>query len=219
MISIIEKEMGYKLKAKKVIPLPIDPEIQFVPTNNNPNQKLIGIYASRLDPLKGGDILMKSILSLDSNVKEKVNFKFFGYCPDQKFELPNVEFSSFIDRYSLLKEIANADFIVIPTLFDNSPNIIYEGMAMGKLIIASNVGGIPELIQHGKTGLLFNKGDHDELKNSITEIINKPDLIKKLRSNGRRSIIKMANIEKNAVMRLNLFQNIVCNYSKGMTLI
>ena len=212
MISIVEKEMGNQLKAKNVIPLPIDPEIQFMPTNNNPNQKLIGIYASRLDPLKGGDILMKSILSLDSNVKEKVNFKYFGYYPDQKFELTNVEFSSFIDRYSLLKEIANADFIVIPTLFDNSPNIIYEGMAMGKLIIASNVGGIPELIQHGKTGLLFNKGDHDELKNLITEIINKPDLLKKLRSNGRRSIIKMANIEKNARMRLEIFNSVINKY-------
>ncbi len=208
MISIVEKEMGIRLKAKKVIPLPIDPEIQFVP-NKSPNKKLIGIFASRLDPLKGGDIFLKSILSLDSSFKEKVSFKFFGYYPKLKFRLKNVEFSGFIDRYSLLKEMVRADFIVIPTLFDNSPNIIYEGMAMGKLIIASNIGGIPELVSHGKTGLLFNKGDHDELKNLIMEIINKPDLLKKLRLNGRKSIVKMANVEKNAMMRLDIFHSVI----------
>jgi glycosyltransferase involved in cell wall biosynthesis len=210
MISIVEKEMGHHLKAKKVIPLPIDPAIQFTPKVKKTKQ-LIGIFASRLDPLKGGDILLKSILCLEKSDIEKVYFKFFGYFPDKKVHLKNIEFSSFIQRNELIIEIKKADFIIVPTLFDNSPNIIYEGMALGKLIIASDVGGIPELIHHGKTGLLFKKGDHYDLKKQLGEIIKNPDMVKKLSNNGRKFITSIANVEKNAVSRIDMFDSLIGN--------
>lgn len=209
MISIIENEMGHILKSSKVIPLPIDSSIHRLSIKKESNKKLLGIYASRLDPLKGGEVLLKSIQNLNKNTNEKVDFKFFGYYPEKNIEINNVHFSGFIDRDSLLKEMMCSDFIIVPTLFDNSPNIIYEAMAMGKLIIASNIGGIPELIQHGKTGLLFKKGDYHELSTLIMEIVENPNMVKKLSLNARESIVNLANLEKNVTMRLNLFHSLV----------
>jgi len=209
LISIVENEMKYQLKSKQVIPLPIDPQIQNIPYSNEKKEKIIGLFAARTDPLKGGDILLKSISLLDNKIKEKVVFKFFGYNPDMGYKYSYIKFSEFINRRTLLKEIKNADFIVVPSLFENSPNLIYEGMAMGKLIIASNVGGIPELIDHDKNGLLFKKGDYNELAEIITMIIKNPNKIKKIGLDGRRHINNKANYIKNIKIRTKIYKAMI----------
>ena len=57
----------------------------------------------------------------------------------------------------------------IPSIFDNSPNTVYEAMAYGKIVVASKVGGIPEIINSVDNGLLFDPQNINSVDLKIPE--------------------------------------------------
>lgn len=74
-----------------------------------------------------------------------------------------------------------AKLVVVPTLFyENQPMVILEAMAAGKAVLAANVGGIPELIESGKTGWLYKVGDSDELRQVLQDIWPQSQLLEKV---------------------------------------
>ena len=67
-----------------------------------------------------------------------------------------------------------ADVTVVPSLWEEAFGlIIIESMAAGVPVIASNVGGIPDIIAHEKNGILVPRGDAEELASAIKKIIDK----------------------------------------------
>lgn len=67
----------------------------------------------------------------------------------------------------------NAKFLIFPSIcYENQPLVLLESLAAGTPIIASKQGGIPEIIQHEKTGLLFKPGNTDELAHLIDRVLS-----------------------------------------------
>ena len=66
------------------------------------------------------------------------------------------------------------DILVLPSLNEGMGRVLVEAMAAGKPIVASSVGGIPDLVQHNHNGLLVPPGDEKALAEAILEIINNP---------------------------------------------
>jgi glycosyltransferase involved in cell wall biosynthesis len=94
----------------------------------------------------------------------------------------------FIDNVSLeqLPEIFRAhDIVWVPSLYDNFPLICLEAMACGKSVVVSDAGGLPEMVSHEKTGLVFHQGDPDDLAQKTLTLLSHPDLISKLGKNAR----------------------------------
>jgi glycosyltransferase involved in cell wall biosynthesis len=92
--------------------------------------------------------------------------------------------------YNKMPGIYNfADIVVVPSLYENCPSVVLEAMSSGKIVIASNVGGIPEIIQHEKNGLLFEKGNAVDLENKIIAILERTYDVDKIRNNARETII------------------------------
>ena len=60
-----------------------------------------------------------------------------------------------------------SDICIIPSLFDNSPNTVYEAMANGKIVVASSVGGIPEIIGRTENGFLFDSTNVNDLAEKL----------------------------------------------------
>ena len=81
--------------------------------------------------------------------------------------------------------MAATDVTVLPRLFEGMGRVVLEGMAAGKPVIASNVGGIPDLIRHGENGLLVQPGSPHALKVALLEVISKPHLRAKLAAGAR----------------------------------
>ncbi|UVI33746.1 glycosyltransferase family 4 protein [Paenibacillus spongiae] len=81
------------------------------------------------------------------------------------------------DIPALLKQ---AHIVVIPSLEDNYPYSLVEAQAAGKSIIASRVGGITEMVKHGKNGLLVPAGDSKKLYRQIKVLLKDPDLQERL---------------------------------------
>jgi glycosyltransferase involved in cell wall biosynthesis len=86
--------------------------------------------------------------------------------------------------YSVISEVLqNLDVMVIPSLwYENSPNVILEAFAHQTPVIASDLGGMTELVQHGKNGLLFEPGDPVDLSRQIQRLIDEPELLKQLQA-------------------------------------
>lgn len=68
-----------------------------------------------------------------------------------------------------------------------------EAMAQGQLFVASDVGGHRELIEHGKTGILFRAGDRDALSGALLTLLNERQLWPELKANGRNFVEKVRN--------------------------
>jgi len=164
----------------KVIPLgstfPIRPAIAERKTGP---LRLLSLGA--LSKHKGGDLL----LNLPKLLKD----------PDFRFEIAGsgemeeawrdlaihdsrVRFHGFVTGAEKERLFEEADLFLLPSIwYDNSPVVIYESFSFGLPVIASRIGGIPELIKDGENGLLIAPGDINELVAAINNLWNHPKLL------------------------------------------
>jgi L-malate glycosyltransferase len=68
------------------------------------------------------------------------------------------------------------DIFVMPSRSEGFPNALLEAMACGSCVVASRVGGIPELVDHGRTGFLFQSGNVTELSSLLRQLMEDPPL-------------------------------------------
>lgn len=89
---------------------------------------------------------------------------------------------------AVLREIADADVFVLTSFMEGLPVVLMEALGLGVPVIAPCVAGIPELVEHGRTGLLFSPGNWDELTEHMLTLIEDPGLRDKLATAGRARI-------------------------------
>ena len=82
--------------------------------------------------------------------------------------------------------LQESDIFVLPSDTEGMPLSIIEAMATGLPCIATNVGGVPELIDHGYTGFIIDPGNIDELVYSIQKLIDDPQLLAEMGENARK---------------------------------
>ncbi|MFZ2322263.1 MAG: glycosyltransferase family 4 protein [Ignavibacteriaceae bacterium] len=125
------------------------------------------LYFGRLDREKGIKTLIEAF---SINQHEKLKIIGTGQLTEYviKNKTFNVEFLGY-KNWNILKEyIINASFIIVPSeCYENNPMTIIEAYSLGKPVIGSNIGGIPEIILPGKTGYTFEPKNVKELSNII----------------------------------------------------
>mgnify|MGYP000117788872 CR=1 FL=1 len=158
----------------QIIPYPIDTE-QFKPRGELKKAKMV-LFVGRIEKRKGADALMRAIPNIVSRIPD-AQFLFVGRMSDELADLaaampPQVKFLGVKPRAELVALYQQASVIVIPSLWDNSPNVIYEAMACGVPVVASRVGGIPELVEDGVTGLLVPPRDVNALARAVGDLLD-----------------------------------------------
>lgn len=91
-----------------------------------------------------------------------------------------------IAKPEVKREGNEADIFLNPTLVDNTPVSIVEAMAMGLCIVSTNVGGLPHLLEDGRTALLVAPNSAQALAAGIRRVVADPELAARLSSNARR---------------------------------
>jgi len=103
--------------------------------------------------------------------------------------LTNIEILGYRPHNDVVNILRAARFTVVPSeCYDNFPFAVLESMAMGKPVIGSNLGGIPETIDDGNTGYIFKNKDSSQLKEIIKKLYYNEELIEKLGRNARRVV-------------------------------
>lgn len=150
--------------------------------------------------LKGGLTLIKAIGLLDKKtLPTKIKISIGG--PNsfdfksvlQEIQNPNIEleFNGAVSKSIVKQKMNESHIVIIPSLAEGLPNVLYEAMASGNMVIASNIGGIPEILEPGKTGELVGPNNSTLLMDSILNSINDIDYIEQCAIQGRKKIEEM----------------------------
>lgn len=152
------------------------------------------VYFGRLEEAKGLITLLKAVEKVNVSQLLIIGEGAYRKSLEDFIEARNIKNVRFLGARwgEELKEIiSNSKFIIIPSeCYDNSPLVVYESYALGKPVIGSTMGGIPELIDHEKTGLLFDTGDSDALAERIRFLLHHPKCIVEYGRNGREKAEK-----------------------------
>src|SRR4029079_18074152 len=97
--------------------------------------------------------------------------------------LPGVEHTGSLPNADVPRWLAGLDALVVPSIWEeNSPLVIREAFAAGVPVVASKIGGIPELVTDEANALLFEPGNVGDLTRQLRRLTDEPDLIDRLRN-------------------------------------
>jgi glycosyltransferase involved in cell wall biosynthesis len=103
-----------------------------------------------------------------------------------------VRFTGRVDTADMPQLYRDADIMLNPSLVDNMPNSVLEALASGTLVVSTNVGGVPYVVEDGKTALLVPPADPAALAKAVLRLADEPALAEALRSAGRASVAQYA---------------------------
>jgi glycosyltransferase involved in cell wall biosynthesis len=106
------------------------------------------------------------------------------------------------------ERLRQIDIFVLPSRSESFSNSLMEAMACGCCAVAGNVGGNPELIQDGKTGLLFRSGDSADLAAKLTLLLAQPQLRRQYAAAGLRRIRETFSIQASAARMEEIYSQV-----------
>ena len=187
--------------------LPIDTSAAVREELKIPPEALVVGTTGRLTPVKGHRYLLEAAAVI-SHKKPGIFFVFLGdgELADEiaeKASLLGIKNATFLGwRPDVPEVMSTFDIFVLPSLNEGMGKVLVEAMALGIPIIASNVGGIPDLVKHGVNGLLVPPADAVKLAGGIEELVHDPVKRKKLGERGR--LIAVAYSAEAMVQKIEL---------------
>jgi glycosyltransferase involved in cell wall biosynthesis len=177
-------------------------EFPFVDRQPPPDGKWRIVQACRLIPKKGVATSLRAFAIFKKD-NPKAEFLIAGKGPLQpELEMlaaglgifKDVHFVGFLSQPELLELYASSHLFLHPSETspnqdqEGVPNSVLEAMATGLPVAATRHGGIPEAVEHGRTGLLVPEEDHIALANAVQKIIDSPGLFKQMGLCGRAAV-------------------------------
>jgi glycosyltransferase involved in cell wall biosynthesis len=148
------------------LPAPLDvKKFINIPKSNLKNQI---VFIGRDSYEKGIDILK----SIESSINSKVI-----YCTNT-------------DWVETMKILQQSKLLVVPSRHESLPQVIKEAFYLKVPVIATNVGGIPEIVEHNKTGILVPSQNPEKLKIAINDLLDNPELQEILKQNAHNFILE-----------------------------
>lgn len=190
--------------------LPNPPRFNLCPCRKTTHQMNI-TYVGSLTAPKGILWFLKAAEKITSISENRdIHFHIVGTGPLKEYihsyitekKINNIKLHGYQDMDQLIEIYKMSDIVVIPSIVsENMPQVIMESFAHSVPVIASAVGGIPEIVKHEYNGILINPSNPSELENAINEIVENRDIIKRLKKHALKTAEKYSL--KNHVRKLN----------------
>ena len=178
------------------------------------NKQDFFLYAGTLSDYKGVDVLLKAVEIVDKNIP----FKIVGNGTDEnKYKdivinkgFTNVEFINGVDRGDMIHFYKDCISVIVPSnYFEIFGMINIEAFSLGKPSIASEIGGMPEIVHNNSNGLLFEPGNYNELAECITKLWNNKELAKNMGQNARQDVSKYYTKESYINNLINIYTSLL----------
>ncbi len=162
--------------------------------------RIVGVLG-RLDKLKGQHVLLQAVpeilkrhpqtffLIAGDETAGASGYREFLRVLSQMLEIErSVKFLPFTEEVPQL--MSTLDVLVLPSFSETYGLVILEAMAMQKPVIATDAGGVPELVRHGKTGLLVRPNDIDAMTKALLRVLDSASLRHRLGRAARAEVLK-----------------------------
>ena len=178
------------------------------------NKKLIlfGAMSATSDHKKGFDLLYGGIKQLTDKWSGKAELIVFGASEPESppdFGLPVHYLGCLHDEVSLSLLYAAADVMATPSLQDNLPNTVVESLACGTPVVAFDIGGMPDMIDHQINGYLAKPFDISDLSSGINWVLSDENRYKELCIKAREKAAACFDIKQVARQYADLYESIV----------
>ena len=194
------------IDAAKINVVPNMVEAPSVQSRNNEG-RYVG-FSGRLSIEKGINTLI-AVATKNKDIRFSAAGS-FSSIPDIETQVPsNFSLLGHCNNVELKEFYENARFIVLPSVcFEGFPTVILEAMLLGKAVICSNIGGLPDIVDDGVTGLLAEPGDKNDLSEKIRKLWNEPELCRKMGAAGRAKALREYSKQKH-------YERLIAIYDKA----
>jgi len=214
------------LKNKKVvtIPTPIDSDLYKPLSKNSSREKMKLPLAKKIilfgamnlsDERKGFKYLIEALKKINT-LKEASYIELAVFGKIDESVLTKIPFK--VNQLGRLKSETEivaaynaADIFVAPSLEDNLPNTIMESMSCGTSVVAFDVGGIPDMVDNGKNGILAGLKSSDELADGILNLLSADELQKRMGEESRNKVLNNFNSQVVVSKYKELYSSLIKN--------
>ena len=187
----------------------------FVPATQPPAVARNILFVGRLDKMKGVDILLEAIAELKKS-GIKCSCTIAGDGPSKE-SLQNLAGKLHIENQvvfagtcsDIVRHLQAAAVFVLPSRSEGMPNAVLEAMACGVPIIATSVGGVPDIIQNGRNGLLIAPDDIRALSSALASLFTDPELAARIGTRARMDAESLFSLDRITDVYLALYQNLI----------
>lgn len=170
------------------------------------------LFVGRLSKEKGILTLLTAVKHLDVPVRVvgdgPLKAEYEGFARDHRMN--HVTFEGYKSGDDLKQLYENAAFLVMPSeWYENAPMTILEAYAYGKPVIGSRIGGIPEMIDHGRTGMLFAMGDTGRLAECIGNLWSNKSLCREMGHAARDKVEREYSSELHYEHLMEVYRNLL----------
>lgn len=189
--------------------LPID----FTKIERKKNKVFKFVFVGALTKDKGLHLIVKLLKENENLSSNEYSWIIIGEGPfsEQLSKFSNVILLGQLPNNEVLEYMINADLMVFPSLHEGMPNVLKEAGSVALPIVASDVGGIPDLLKFGDRGLLFKRDDYNDLKDALFRAINDYDKMIVKAKKLQKYIYEKFNIYKNADQLIEIYKQVLNN--------
>jgi len=160
-----------------------------------PNEKLV-LFIGRLVPQKGVEYLIKALpIIVQRRPEAKLVITGDGWSKSYLEGLARstghgdkIRFVGFVSDSNLVELTMSADVLVVPSVYEPFGIVALEGMASGVPVVAGNVGGLSEVVEHDRTGVLVHSGDLGSISWGVNKVLSDPGYSHWLIENAKKKV-------------------------------
>ncbi len=209
---------GYSADLIEVIHLPVN--VGGYPQSNSHTDNPRFLYLGRIVPSKGWHWMLKAVKDLEMDIHLDIagtgddSEKLLQCIKDYALE-SRVTFHGWQKPDSVKQLISNSTAIIVPSVWHEPAGfVLLEGMASAKPIIASRVGGIPEVIEDGINGILVPPGDVTSLIRAITRLGTDTQYAQKLGMQGYKDVKEKYTLAIHMNSLMNYYSKCIDEFKK-----
>jgi glycosyltransferase involved in cell wall biosynthesis len=118
----------------------------------------------------------------------------------------SVEFTGPLTTDDVIAQMNRARAMIIASRMDTSPNVVSEAHAIGIPVVGSRAGGIPDMIDHGEDGFLFDVDQADQAAYALTTLLAEPDRARQMGARGKEKVRLLNSSERVAKAHVEFFK-------------
>ncbi len=188
-----------------VVPLGIEPESYMPPAARSRGARVELLTVGRLAPVKAQSLLVEAVRRL-RDAGRVVRLRIVGAGPDRsrlerliaEGSLEGVvELVGPLASDAVTRMYAETDIFALPSFAEGVPVVLMEAMAMQRPCVSSNLMGIPELIEHGVTGMLARPADVDDVVRKLTVLLDDESLCRRIGTAARATVQRDYDLHTN----------------------